>query len=503
MKNKTVLALVSLVALILISFSMAWLYDTSHGEFGDSILSPLFPPSPETVLPANVAGTFYPGTEKELRKRVGDFMKAAQPRGLHDIRALVVPHAGYLYSGKTAAAAYRELDSSFKTVFLLADNHNANAMFRGAALPDKSFFAIPGVTVPVHPLVGELAKKHPSIFLRVPAAFKTHILEVHLPFLNLAKGWKSHADFAIVPIILSSLSDGQMDELASVLHGYQGSETIFIASTDLSHFLTDAQAREIDRTTLEAIVAQKPESLQPQQACGRQSVQTVLALSQKNGWNSNFIAYDNSSITSGDFSRVVGYGAAAFTAKFELKNEEKKAILNLARETVTQYTESKKKLPIEEDFLKRHPIFKQKWGVFVTIKKQGHLRGCVGFLNARDTIANSVRDCAISACSQDNRFPPVAREELAELSYTVSLLTPPKRLDAAPEDFPKKIVPHKDGVILVIGKRSSTFLPEVWEQIPVPENFLQQLCLKQGSSPDAWKSDGAELYTYSAYAIHE
>lgn len=460
---------------------------------------------PSTILAPQVAGAFYPKEADELRRQVSGFMTAKPVLGLRGVRAVIVPHAGYVFSGAVAAEAFRELASPVKTVFILADNHNGAANYTGVSFPNAGAMEVPGAQIPISRICWDLAAAAPGLFCNNAAAHESHMIEVELPFLLAASQWPQKPDFEIVPLVLSgNLTGDQINRLADLLAPYATQPgALFVVSTDLSHYLSYNMARQWDYATISRILAKEGEELSAQSCCGLQSVRTILNLASRHGWESNRLAYDNSSTATGDTQRVVGYAAIALTEPLSFTPEERDALLGYARQVVETRVRTGVDVAVEESWLDRFPIFRLPRAVFVTLKKNGELRGCIGSLTNIEPIHDSVRANAVSAALRDQRFSPVTSEELGGLHYSISILTFPARVNAEPARFAEVLKPLRDGVILSIDGRQSTFLPEVWEQIPEPAEFLAHLCRKQGSAPEAWKSAGAVMHTYTALVLHE
>lgn len=460
--------------------------------------------SPSGVLAPSVAGSFYPAEPEVLRQQVDAFLNASPVLGLRGVRALIVPHAGYVFSGAVAAHAFRELSAVPKTVFILADNHNADARYPGVSIPEAGALEVPGARIPLSPVCGQLASAAPDLFCHHAAAHASHMIEVELPFLLGAAHWPRQPEFSVVPLVLSSpLSEEQLARLADLLDAQAGKDSLFLVSTDLSHYNSYNIARQWDHSTLAHMLAKEPEELSQLSCCGLQSVRVLLRLASRRGWEANRLAYDNSSSATGDVQRVVGYGAIALTEPLTFTAEEQKALLGYARSVVETRVRTGVELAVEDEWLDRFPIFRLNRAVFVTLKKDGDLRGCIGSLTQLEPIHESVRSNAIRAALRDARFSPVSGEELDKLHYSISVLTFPAKVNAEPARFAEILQPHRDGVILTIDGRQSTFLPEVWEQIPDRVEFLDQLCRKQGSLPGSWNSSGAVMHTYTAFVMHE
>jgi len=174
-----------------------------------------------------------------------------------------------------------------------------------------------------------------------------------------------------------------------------------------------------------------------------------------------------------------------------ISSEEKQFLLALARQTIAS------RFAGEKPILPDTPRLRQPAACFVTLKKNGHLRGCIGNLQAVDSLAASVRRNALAAAFNDSRFPPLTAEELPTLDIEISLLTTAKKLDYTDAaDLCRRLRPSVDGVILRAGSRSATFLPQVWEQLPAADIFLSHLCLKAGLTADFWRSGQPEIFIY-------
>jgi AmmeMemoRadiSam system protein A len=186
----------------------------------------------------------------------------------------------------------------------------------------------------------------------------------------------------------------------------------------------------------------------------------------------------------------------------ELTAEEKDFLLKLARRSLESYLKHKT-LP-RLDLSNLSPVLREKRGCFVTLEKNHRLRGCIGYLQPRKTLVEAVVENAVSAAVRDRRFPPVTRAELDSLSIEISVLTVPKLLiHKGPEDLLDKLVPQRDGVIIKSSYRQSTYLPQVWKQIPDKEEFLSRLCLKGGAGADCWKDLATLIYCYQAQVYSE
>ncbi len=190
-----------------------------------------------------------------------------------------------------------------------------------------------------------------------------------------------------------------------------------------------------------------------------------------------------------------------------IKNLTKKhgdLLVRLARKTISKELGESVEDSSLDDEIAKEEILNKKAGVFVTLLKNGELRGCIGTIMPEKSIIEGVKENAINAAFNDPRFPPLSKKELKDIKIEVSVLTPPKKLDyQGPEDLLKKIRPNVDGLIIQKGFSKATFLPQVWEKLPNPEDFLTHLCFKAGLPGSIWKTEPLEVYTYEVVAFEE
>lgn len=458
------------------------------------------------VRPPVWAGSFYPAEPQELAAAIDGHTRraAATVLALPDparLRALVMPHAGYLYSGWTAAHAGRVLRrGSFRKVVLLGPDHRVG--FRDGAVSGADFYQTPLGKVPLH--------RDARTLLAVPQLFRTvaasereeHSLEVVLPFLQRYLG-----DFELVPVVLGSV---RAPAMAAALGPIIDHQTLLVVSSDLSHFLPQAEAVALDQRTIDQILAGEAAALAAadNSACGKSGLLVLLELARRRNWQPVLLHYSNSGDTAGDRNRVVGYAALAFyetegeTAMKntgELSPEQGQQLVKLARMTIGERLGRPDARAAAEKLAGTlaAPACQEKRGVFVTLHKHGQLRGCIGSLTGYRSIVEGVREHALNAAFNDGRFRPVTAEELAALEIEVSILTEPAPLayrDGA--DLLARLRPGVDGVIIRLGGHSATFLPQVWEQLPDPEAFLAHLCQKAGLAAQEWRQGRLEVLTY-------
>ena len=256
-----------------------------------------------------VAGQFYPGDPTALRRMVDGFLEDADlPADLGTVAAVVAPHAGYIYSGPTAAYAFRALatlPARMRTVFLLGPAHHVP--FDGVALGRFSAFSTPLGDVPVARERVERLLAEDGLYIRDPGAHAPeHCLEVQLPFLQVTL-----AQFDIVPMLFGRVDPGRV---AASLVDRLGEDDLVVVSTDLSHYYGYDAARRLDRQLLEGLLAGRRDVVLAGEACGRAPLATLMDVAQAAGWRSQVLDYRTSGDTAGDRQQVVGYAAVAYTA---------------------------------------------------------------------------------------------------------------------------------------------------------------------------------------------
>jgi MEMO1 family protein len=474
------------------------------------IILALFLPSPcllshvpknddRKVRPAAVAGLFYPAEPGVLQTTVQGLLdQDTGVRVQRKVRALVSPHAGYIYSGVVAAAGYRQVDPSTKTVFLLGPSHRVP--LKNVSLPDVAAYRTPLGEVSVADVASKL--KDSLLVEPVPSAHeREHSLEVHLPFLQVRL-----KDFNIVPILTNGADP---KALAVAIAPFVGEHTLVVASTDLSHYYAYDTARSLDAVCTGAITRSNFSDMALCQACGKGAVLTLMHLAELKGWEGVLVEYKNSGDTAGDKERVVGYASIAYldrkemspAMKDELSPRDKEALLRLARSAIRAKLVEGATVERPEPY---SPTMLEERGCFVTLHKNGRLRGCIGSIEPVSPLVECVEENAGSAAFRDPRFSALQKDELSEIDIEVSVLTVPTLLCFEDgEDLKRQLKPLVHGVILSHGSKRSTFLPQVWKQLPDKEAFLQQLCLKGGMSSTAWQDVKTEVRVYEAEVFGE
>ena len=428
-----------------------------------------------SVRPAAVAGMFYPADPRILAAEVDDLLGGVeQPAArLGYPKALIVPHAGYVYSGGVAAHAYDGLAAargSVRRVVLLGPTHRVAV--RGLAVPSAGFFATPLGNVRIDTAALQAVRDLPQVVASDAAHAREHSLEVQLPFLQKMLG-----DFALAPFAVGAAS---VQEVAAVIERlWGGPETLVVISTDLSHYHPYETARAIDGATLERIAALSTD-LDHEEACGATPLNGLLFTARKKGLELKLLSACNSGDTAGGKGQVVGYSAfALYDGETVSLDEAGRTLLSLARNAIENELGGK---PASTAVA---PWLAQAGATFVTLTKDGALRGCIGSLEPRRSLGEDVAQNALGAAFRDPRFAPMSAAEWPQCSVEVSLLSTPKPLRFADEaDLLAQIRAGEDGLILDADGKRGTFLPQVWEDIADKRQFLAHLMKKTGLPAD-------------------
>ena len=475
-----------------------------------------------------VAGSFYPGSAKELASTLSDLFASAEPRKVSGtIQAVISPHAGYVFSGGVAASAFHQLDpgKTYRNIFVIGSSHRFS--FDGASVYTRGNYETPLGTVPVNlELAKKLADEPSGVFTdRTDAQIYEHSLEVQLPFLQKIYGNK----LTIVPVVIGTQRPSVCKKIAQVLKPYMVPENLFVISTDFSHYPGYEDAVRADALTADAICSNSPENflntIRKTEAkgipglvtciCGWTSVLTLLHMTEDlPGVEYHKIQYRNSGDSPyGERDRVVGYYAITVTTKagtsdnkssakessneeFSLTAQEKKTLVSIARNTLESYIRNSKIPAVERNLLTL--ALETPCGAFVTLRKKGELRGCIGRFEPTEPLWKVVQEMTVAAAVHDYRFEPVDRNELKEIAIEISVLTPLKRINS-----PDQIRLGIDGIYIRKGSASGTFLPQVAKETNwTLEEFLGHCARdKAGIGWNGWKD--AELYTYQALIIEE
>ena len=455
------------------------------------------------VRPAAQANRFYTGDSTALSEEVDSFLAVHKGRTQYDnVAALIVPHAGYYFSGNVAASAYMTLNPKrpYKRIFLLGPSHHE--WLDGASVnTEADYYATPLGKVKVDRETAVQLTKDSLFSYRPEAHDREHCLEVQLPFLQRRLGEVP----PIVPIIIATNDYEKLQRMAAVLKPYFTDENLFVISSDFSHYPSYEVACEVDARTGKAIesgdVGQLIAAIETNarsgkrnlatSACGEFAIITLMLMLDRHDEVKHLMYQNSGDIDDHDPNRVVGYHAFAIlrndSTSFTLTDADKKLLKEIAYESIRDSLDGK---PIRNA---PHATLNVKCGAFVSLHKHGRLRGCIGHFGEDYPLYEIVAEMARAAAFEDPRFTPVRREELDDIDIEISVLTPMRRIQSLDE-----FELHRHGIYIRKGYRSGTFLPQVADEVNwTKEEFVAHCSQdKAGLGWDGWRD--AELYVYEA-----
>jgi MEMO1 family protein len=435
---------------------------------------------------AAVAGQWYPNDEVMLNAIVTSYLNGSGKSISGSVKAVIVPHAGYEYSGKVAAAAFRQV-GSYENVFLLGPSHYYP--LEGMAVLNATHYETPLGLMKISEVENKLLAEGASI--NKDAFSKEHSLEAEIPFLQTVTP-KSE----LVPILIGQIDS---EKLKNVLEKYLGGNDLIVVSADLSHFHNDSSARELDKYSIDSIMQLDENKIMQAEIDASFAVAALLQLAKERGWQPVLLNYSNSGEVTGDKSSVVGYAAIVFTEQ-EISKKDQAFLLNLSRNVLESFVTGGNIPAIDESLISSQ--MKEVKGCFVTLTKNGELRGCIGHITPQEQMYKCIIDNTINAASRDSRFSRVESNELADIKIEISALTSPEKIDLHGNDL-VNVLTEKDGVVLRQIFNEATYLPQVWDIIPNRIQFLESLCEKGGMAKDCWNSTQTEVYIYRDFAFSE
>ncbi len=464
------------------------------------------------------AGKFFAGSKAGLETDLQHLFSKAEKKEFDNVQAIIVPHAGYSYSGVVAASGYEQVDpeKEYGHIFVIASSHTA--YYKGASIYNKGNYETPLGEVEVdRVLASKLIEENDVFSYQAKAHLTEHSLEVQLPFLQ----YHLKKPFSIIPIVIGTQDAAACKDIAEALRPYFNEKNLFVISTDFSHYPKYDDASMVDQKTADALISNSPEYfmkvLRENEAsgisnlatamCGWSSVLTLLNLTEnKPAYEYHQVHYMNSGDAGyhPDKSRVVGYYSIALTGKaqapsedeFTVSKKDKADLLGIARLTMEEYVRNGK--TPELDVSGFSETLKTPCGAFVTLHKDGQLRGCIGRFDASEPLYEVVQLMAVAASTRDYRFSKVKAEEFDDIELEISVLTPMKKIESIDE-----IELGKHGIYIKKGSSSGTFLPQVatetgWDL----EQFLGHCARdKARIGWDGWKT--ADIYIYEALVFQE
>ncbi len=478
-------------------------------------------PKPRRVLDSPLAGRWYEGNPEKLRAQLREMLDAVPEKPLEGVCALVLPHAGYRYSGPTAAHGVRQVQGRpFDRVVVIGPSHRRH-MENLAHLSPVTHFATPLGEVPLDAEFMDALRKH-ACFGSLPGVDEEeHSVQIEVPFLQAALG-----PFKLVPVVVGRLDAQTARAMGGILAGMIDARTLVVASSDFTHygenygyvpFKDDIEEniRKLDLGAFEAIKSGRADTFYAYVAksgttiCGRQAVRVLIEMLPR-GSKFHLVKYDTSGRVAGDFTNSVSYLSIAVRGAWtkgtpvappapdRLDEKDRRLLLELARKTLECRVGKGENPRVEDLNVEVTEAMRRPRSAFVTLTKDGRLRGCIGSLHTTQPLYCEVMARAVHAALNDDRFPPVEASELPKLHLEVSALTPAKAVAS-----PKDIVLGRHGIILRKDGRSAVYLPQVapeqgWD---LPET-LGHLAEKAGLPADAWR-EGAEFLVFEAEVFGE
>ena len=475
----------------------------------------------KNVVNSPLAGSWYPADANTLKKQIDGLFEKASVTSIDNVIALILPHAGYQYSGPTAAMALKSIDRKYKRVVIIGPSHRV-PMEEVLSVSRATAYKTPLGQVPLDVEFINKLLKFP-IFQNVPGTDEyEHSVQIEVPLLqHCLEGFK------LVPIVAGQCSTETIGKAAGILSSLIDNETLVIASSDFVHYGPNydyvpfkqdipEQLKKLDMGAFEHISKLDGPGFYDYRRktgatiCGYVPITILLTMLDKSA-EAHLVNYATSGQEAGDYTNSVSYLSVAFTGAWQIRpqtqqqnttsaltEEDKKQLLLLARKTMV-YALKNRKVPEASDLgIEISDAMRPARAAFVTLNKNGALRGCIGDIFPRQPLYKSVMINAINACVNDRRFPPVSQDELKDITIEISALTVPASIDSTDQ-----IRIGTDGVVLNKNGRSAVFLPQVApEQGWDVEQMLTQLSRKAGLSPDAWKQ-GASFLVFQADVFGE
>ena len=473
--------------------------------------TPSEPSRPKEVFDSPLAGRWYPANPDELTSVIEKYLAAAEQEPLENVQALILPHAGYQYSGPTAAYGLKAVhDQQYSRVVIMGPSHRVP--IRGyASVPDATHYRTPLGEIPLDVAFIDALLEYRMVRHVAEAHAAEHSVQIEVPLVQHVLG-----PVPIVPIVVGQLALDEAREMARILGGVLDEETLVIVSSDFTHYGrgygyvpfdrdVPENLERLDMAAWNAIESRKPETFDAwlnethATICGSCPILILLSMLPETS-EAHLLNYQTSGALTNDYTNSVSYLSIAFTgpwrkgsamnepaAALPLTQEDKDCLLRLARETLRTYIETGKTPAPEQLGIEITPAMKQVMGAFVTLHKHGRLRGCIGEIEPRRPLYQAVMDNAINAGAKDFRFQSVTLDEIPELEFEISALTPPH-----PVGGPEHIVIGKHGMTIEKAGRRAVFLPQVapeqgWDR----DTTLNHLCMKAGLPPNAWHEDTA------------
>ena len=484
-------------------------------------------PTKKNVLRSQLAEMgWYTTDTNALDRQIENLFQKAQAQPLDNVIGLILPHAGYAYSGRTAAAGLKTTNKTYKRIIVIGPRHRLG-MEEILSVPRATHYETPLGQIPLDvELISKLLEY--SVFRHVPQAHEygrggqEHSVQIELPLLQ-----HRQSDFKLVPIVAGQCSPETVIRAATILKNLVDEDTLVVASSDFVHYGPNygyvpfwediqAQIKKLDMGAYEHIARLDGRAFLEYRRktgatiCGSVPIAILLSMLGEST-ESHLVQYATSGEMAGDFANSVSYMSVAFSGSWgnpsdvepeadntELTDQDKEQLLTLARKTMVYALKNRRVPEASELDITPSAAMQSPRAAFVTLKKHAQLRGCIGDIFPQRPLYKSVILNAIHACLNDRRFAPVSPDECEDITIEISALTAP-----APVDAPENIRIGVDGVVLNKDGHSAVFLPQVApEQGWDLDQTLTHLSQKAGLPTDAWK-EGASFLVFQADVFGE
>ncbi|MEM1988808.1 MAG: AmmeMemoRadiSam system protein A [Candidatus Woesearchaeota archaeon] len=453
----------------------------------------------ETAIYAKFESSFFPSGFEKIKSKIETTKKMLpklECKG--DLFGIIVPHAGYDFSLKTALYGLELLKScsNFNKIVILYPNHYTNERKIAGLNASKYVFS---------DFYVNLDNNYFSILnISETDNYNDHTFEVLLPLIEYY--------FPNISVVGISVGSNDYETFKKVLEHFEN-DSVFIISSDFIHYgnnygytINNFNIEKLNNLHYEIFKAIENKDLvgfenKAINVCGKEIISLMMKYFEQNKYytyKAELLNYSTSYDVLKD-NNIVGYASFSIYRVTKMNDENKKLLLKLARQSIEYYLQNKKIMK----YITEDQSLNEKRGVFVTLTEHGLLRGCIGYIEPIKPIYQAVIENAVNAAFYDPRFEPLQKDELDEIEIEVSLLTKPKPLFYEnSEDLLNKLN-NKMGLVIEYNGRSATFLPQVWEQLPDKELFLGELCRKAGLSYDCWKKNKIKVYVYYDEAFKE
>ncbi len=451
------------------------------------------------VRPASIAGQFYPDDKQQLSDDIDAFLDNINIANLGPSeqipKAIISPHAGYIYSGQCAANAYASIIKNrhiIKNVILLAPSHCVS--IQGIASSSVDFWNTPLGYVRINRQMTDQLNQLDFVNPNDEAHRQEHSIEVHLPFLQ-----KILSNFTLIPLAVGQCEAKNIAHMLDKISG--DTETLIIISTDLSHFNDYDNAIRIDNNTAKNIILMNWQDISSHEACGHAPLSGLLYYAKSKFMRIKQLDICNSALVTGDKSRVVGYGSWAVYEN-NIKPSDDMILMqkydyefaNYITRTIKYGIKNSHQIKVDlPSFAKALQAIR---ATFITLTKNDQLRGCIGSIIPHQPLIIDLIHNAYAAAFEDPRFEKLTIDELPQIKYAISLLSPMQQMNFTDQDdLLCQLRPDIDGLLIKCDGKQAVFLPQVWEELPDKNQFLTHLKQKAGMNNDCFSND-FKAWTY-------